>query len=370
MFAFARSRYHPDPCIQHRMVSATEANVASFTPRQLEHVAWSLAAMHYQPSESWLDNFAHALQDNWDAFRPSQLASTLVQAAACGLTHLPAPTLLVQMPALLRRGMATMSSMEPGTLAKLVWSAGHYQPLIANALNAASATQINAQTERFGNLLVAGKPAGAPSLTVLSVLPEQELLDWWASEGVVEVTDPGDLVLLLHGMARLGMQPGPVLMRRLLAAVMGSPDTLAQLLPPQLAVLAWSALKLVEEPPTREWVDGLVLALQHHIRQLPWRGTVADSVGQELRVERYGVEPTGRAKALHEGGFQPPVVPMDVALVLSSLAGLGGQLSPATRGEFQAYWQTAAHWDALPREHRLVMSLLGYKPEVEDSSVS
>ncbi|GLI66531.1 hypothetical protein VaNZ11_010407 [Volvox africanus] len=313
--------------------------------------------------------------DNWDAFRPPQLASTLVQAAACGLTHLPAPTLLVQMPALLRRGMAAMSGMEPETLAKLVWSAGHYQPLISNALNAASATQTGAQAEKGGNTLVAGDPAGAPSLTVLSVLPEQELLDWWESEGVVEAASLGDLVLLLHGMARLGMQPGPVLMRRLLAAVMDSPDTLAQLLPQQLAILAWSALKLVEEPFKREWIDGLVLALQHHTRQarMQRRGThlaAADSVEQELRVEQYGLESSERANALLEEGFQPPVVPTDVALALSSLAGLGGQLSPATRGEFQAYWRTAAHWDALPRQDRLVMSLLGYEPEVEDSSVS
>ncbi len=62
MFAFARSHYLPHPRIQQRMAAATEADMPSFTPRQLEHAAVSLAAVSYRPSQGWLDKFAHAVQ--------------------------------------------------------------------------------------------------------------------------------------------------------------------------------------------------------------------------------------------------------------------------------------------------------------------
>ncbi|EFJ52958.1 hypothetical protein VOLCADRAFT_86482 [Volvox carteri f. nagariensis] len=91
-----------------------------------------------------------------------------------------------------------------------------------------------------------GEAPGPPPLlppTLLAVVPERELLCWWESEGVVEAADPGDLVLLLHGLAQMGLQPRVVLTRRLLEAVMGSPPVLAQLPPQHLALLCWGQMR-------------------------------------------------------------------------------------------------------------------------------
>ncbi|GFR51015.1 hypothetical protein Agub_g13342, partial [Astrephomene gubernaculifera] len=116
------------PRIPARMASATEAPgaLASLPPRLLEAAACSLAAVRYRPSATWLEGLGGALEARWTTFSPSQLAATLVGAAACGLTALPPAARTQLLPRLIAAATAPGSATSPGTLAQLVWSAGHF----------------------------------------------------------------------------------------------------------------------------------------------------------------------------------------------------------------------------------------------------
>ncbi|EFJ52957.1 hypothetical protein VOLCADRAFT_115881, partial [Volvox carteri f. nagariensis] len=292
MFAFTQSHYSPHPRIQHRMAAATKADMASFTPRQLEHVACSLAALSYRPSEGWLDNFAHALQVNWNAFLPSQLAVTLVQAAACGLTHLPAATLQDQLPALLRQGVGPSSTMDPATLAKLVW-------ILKLAPLGPEGKQAAVEGKWLDSLVAALQQHLNPTNITVPTASRQE--EGEPQEGLQEHQKQG----------------------------------------------AWEGNRIAKGVWEAD-VAGCSRAGYGEVQE--GAGAGGGGGGGSMLVGH----PSSRQ--LH---------PADVALVLSSLAGLGRQLLPeAARGEFQRYWLSGsgARWAALAREERLVMSLLGYGP--------
>ncbi|KXZ44874.1 hypothetical protein GPECTOR_61g827 [Gonium pectorale] len=381
MCAFARSSYLPDVRIQDRMAAATEADMASFTPRQLEHAAWSLAHVGYTPTGTWRENFAQALEVNWDYFRPEQLASTMVEAAGCGLTALTRTTLLTQLPATLRKATAPDSYAAPGMVAKLVWSAGHFGCAVHDS---------NASIAGYGTQSAAAPGSGAISTTIPFVPPptsvdgsptgprathgspwkvglapadEEQLLAWWDGAGVIRDAEPAELVLLLCGFARLGVRPAAGLTARLLGALLGPPTSaLSQLDFGALAALAWSTLKLAEPPLRPAWLTELQAALLGRLRE----AGMADGGAPACAVHSAGPEaelakPRGVGAA---GGTYPAAAaalrPADVALALSSLAGLGAYVGGGE--ELARYWRGPGRWEALAQEDRTVMAMLGYGP--------
>ncbi|KAG2430254.1 hypothetical protein HXX76_010352 [Chlamydomonas incerta] len=384
MYAFARTSYHPSPVLISRMAAATEADMASFTPRQLEHAAWSLAHVRHRPSPTWLDNFACALEVNWDYFRPAQLAATLVDAAACGLATLPAATLADQLPASMRKAAAPDAATAPSTMARLVWSAGHFGSPPAPAPAPASSASSQRPGPQAAPISASGADA-APALgaagggRVRVQVREEELLSWWEDEAVLEAAAPEDLVLVLHGLASLGVRPTPAWTSRLLGRLLGRSraEAVGALDARHLGLLGWAALKLVEGQLPREWLEAYMQALRARLR-----GVAAGAAAGQAGVGTAGAEAAGAvggqggeglvaaaaagvgsgsglAGAEH-GGAEPG----DVALALSSLAGLGAHMAGGAEGaaDVAAYWRGGGRWAALSAEEQTLLRILGYGP--------
>eukprot|EP00198_Chlamydomonas_reinhardtii_P006089 XP_001695425.1 predicted protein [Chlamydomonas reinhardtii] len=384
MYAFARTSFHPSPVLTSRMAAATEADMASFTPRQLEHAAWVLARVRHRPSPTWLDNFASALEVNWDYFRPAQLASTLADAAACGLAALPAATLTDQLPASLRKAAAPDAATAPSTMARLVWSAGHFGSLPSTApadalqrpgpQTAPSSSAYGVDTHSVSAL----GGAGGATVRMRAQVREEELLSWWEGEEVLEAAAPEDVVLVLHGLAALGVRPAPAWTSQLLGRLLGRVEAVRALDARHLGLLGWAALKLAEGPLPWGWLQSYMEALQARLRSAATgpaaRQAEAGAAGAEGALGGQGAEggresiaaaaaeagPGSGLAEVEQGGAEPA----DVALALSSLAGLGAHMAGSGEGAMDVaeYWRGDGRWEALSIEERTLLQILGYGP--------
>ncbi len=401
-------RLLPDPRIAARMEAATLPSVATFTPRQLQHAALSLSRLRHNPGEQWLAGFATALEAGWGGFGPVALGETLVAAAEMGLTRLGRVCISEQLPGLVCRmaaegAMAAASAeaeavltglgragtgagvglrLQDGgggsgaggwgdvrTLVALVWACGHFgcgppsaqctQDVLAATWRdiGGGGSSSYAASSSSGNTSSSGSAAAATITHSQSASssdggargdpgrqePGEEA---GGRQGGGAGLCAGDAVLLLHGLACMGVRPPGAWTGRLLGpgGALG-PGELGALGVVGLGWAAWSVLKVGEGPPDRAWVDALA-------------GRVVEAVGQELG-QGEGGEAEGKEGEAGRG-WEGEGGPGDVALALVSLVGLGGHVGACA--EVEAYWRGGRRWGALTGAERATLAALGYAP--------